>query len=278
VTLVTRRRAVLGLAACGAAAGALWLGWGRPRPAGDELSTLRARLKERNPDLDEGQVDARLEAGRVVELELPLDAVRDLSPLSDLKRLRKLGGAGPSWQKGALTDLGPLRGLPLTHLRLQHTPLKDLRPLAELPLVDLDLTATAVSDLRPLGRLRLERLVLNSAPVADLAPLRGMPLRELDCGTYVVADLRPLEGLPLERLNVYGTSVWDLSPLRQSKLTWLNCGNCRNLQDLSPLAAAPLRELRCDPRLAWRNAAVLRAMPALRSINGGPVAVALRGK
>jgi tetratricopeptide (TPR) repeat protein len=92
-----------------------------------------------------------------------------------------------------VTDLAPLKGLPLTWLSISNNDqVRDLTPLKGMPLTSLNLNGC--------GRVR------------DLTPLQGMLLTTLfltGCGQ--VRDLTPLQGMKLTKVGLPpGTSVHDL--------------------------------------------------------------------
>jgi Leucine-rich repeat (LRR) protein len=171
------------------------------RLPGDRLAlAVMGRLKERSPELLLF-IKPRIEGGKIVELNVPLRACKDLWPLRALPDLRVLGGEARKGLKRApdLADLSPLRGLPLNALGLE---------------------GSAVSDLAPLRGMPLERLSLRQTRVTSLAPLAGMPLTSLDIAQTQVSDLSPLRGMKLTSLHLEGTRVADLSllagmPLRE---------------------------------------------------------------
>jgi len=80
----------------------------------------------------------------------------------------------------ALSDIGPLAGMPLDSLNLMNTKVADIRPLKGMPLQSLSLRST---------------LTAQPVPVTDLSPLAGLPLKTLDiiCGQ----DPRELDVSPL---------------------------------------------------------------------------------
>jgi hypothetical protein len=69
--------------------------------------------------------------------------------------------------------------------------------------------------------------------------------------------------------------VKDLTPLQDLRLRNFSCANTE-VTDLTPLKNAPLEELHCAADLARRYAAILKAIPSLKSINGQPVTEALK--
>ncbi|MBY0528118.1 MAG: protein kinase [Gemmataceae bacterium] len=145
-----------------------------------------------------------------------------------------------------ITDLGPLKGLPLNRLYLSGPSLSDLTPLQDMPLDALLLNnCSQLKDLAPLRSLKLSSLIVTgSRQLKDLSPLKDLPLRELtldDCGQ--VEDLTPLKGLKLTKLVLSDCSrVRDLSALRGMPLTELNLGGTA-VADLSPLQGMHLARL-----------------------------------
>lgn len=142
--------------------------------------------------------------------------------------------------KKQVTDLSPLRGIPLHTLEVNGCPVVDLSPLEGMPLRSLRLVYTGVRDLGPLSGVPLVNLDLRNSSVSDLTPLKGLPLVSLDLNATGVSDLSPLRGLTLGHLSVANTHVRDLSPLQGMPLVKLDVGGCRNVSDLEPLRGMPL--------------------------------------
>ena len=94
---------------------------------------------------------------------------------------------------GKIVDFSPLRGAPLTIVRMWNNQGTDLSFLTE---------ARALKILECPG---------NS--IADLTPLRGKPLQTLNASGNRITDLRPLAGLPLIELDIYGNPIADYAPL-----------------------------------------------------------------
>ena len=139
-----------------------------------------------------------------------------------------------------ITDLSPLKDLPLTQLNLTSANgITDLSPLKGLPLTQLDLfDADGITDLSPLKDLPLTQLNLTSANgITDLSPLKGLPLTQLNLSfADSITDLSPLKGLPLTYLNLsFADGITDLSPLRDLPLKQLHLTSARGITDLSPL-------------------------------------------
>ncbi|MFC1462532.1 SUMF1/EgtB/PvdO family nonheme iron enzyme [Verrucomicrobiota bacterium] len=164
-------------------------------PAGpfDTPEKLHGALKTANPQYD-GKGDFTVEDGKITKVMLYGRKISDISPLKDLPlTLLNL----PSTK---ITDISVLKGMPLKFLYLKGSPVTDVSALKGMPLVSLGLQNTKVSDISPLKDLSLAGLYLDGTDVADLGPLRGMPLTALGISGTKVVDLTPLEGMPLEKL------------------------------------------------------------------------------
>jgi Leucine-rich repeat (LRR) protein len=261
------------------------------QPAEQQVEAVVQRLKELHPRFD-GAVAPTFSNGVVIGLALNTNQVSDLSPLRALARLEALECKGYVNFNGLLSDLSPLRGLPLKRLIFHDNPVtdlsplrdmplrqlgfarnygvKDLTPLKGLPLEFLDCSHTNVSDLSPLQGMKLTWLWCDQTLVADLKPLRGMPLKELRVPYTRVSDLKPLRGMPLESLAVIETPVSDMSPLRGMALKELDV-TASKVTDLSPIRDMPLTLLRLTFRRA-HDAEIVRSLKRLQSINGKAVA------
>jgi hypothetical protein len=169
--------------------------------AEEQVAAVAKRLQQHNPGFD-GKVTPKIENGVVTELTFISDNVTDLAPLKALAGLRALGGLrvltcpGSAVGKGKLSDLSPLKTLPLT---------------------TLNCASTSVSDLTPVADLRLTVLHCSATPVADLTPLKGTPLATLACDRTKVVDLTPLQGLRLVQLRCDFRPERDAEVLRAIK-------------------------------------------------------------
>ena len=166
-----------------------------------------------------------------------------------------------------LTDLTPLQGMRLATLNLDHCiALHDLSPLRGIPLNSLTCNNTKVADLSFLrGSVTLQRLVARSTQVADLAPLAGCPLSQLDVGHTRVSNLSPLRGARLTQLSIDGTEVADLSPCAGMPLSRLQLHLCR-VVDLSPLRGAPLESLGVVGLIGLTDLSPLASSPLSRGV------------
>jgi hypothetical protein len=255
-------------------------------PAELRVEAVTRRLKECNPGFD-GYVEPTIRDEVVIGLRFNTDCVSDLSPVRALARLEFLECKGSVNRDGMLSDLSPLRGLPLKRLVFsdnqvidlsplhgmplkqlyfaRNRMLKDLTPLRGLPLEFLDCSHTGVDDLSPLKGIKLKRLWCDQTAVSDLAPLRGMPLKQLRIPYTRVTDLAPLHGLPLEMLALRHTPVTDLAPLRGMALRALDIDQL-NVTDLAPLRGMPLTHLSLTFR-PEQDAEIVRSLTTLQVIN-----------
>jgi len=97
---------------------------------------------------------------------------------------------------------------------LRRAKLTDLAPLKGMPIATLDIAHTSVANLEPLRGMALEWLILDSTKVTDLGPLHGMALKRLSLANVRCFDLKPLKGMPLVLLSCEGSDVTDLTPLQ----------------------------------------------------------------
>jgi hypothetical protein len=189
--------------------------------------------------------------------------------IGDAGDIRKVGGKIVSMDlRGTgITDLAPLRGLPLRELYLEETVVGDIAPLEGMPLEKLYLSRTQVANLSPLEGMQLEELNLVGAPVEDLSPLARVELGTLWLAETRVRDLTPLSGKEFVSLDVQDTDVADLAPL----------ATCRSLQrlniagtpvtDVTPLAGLQLERLILTPDRIKSGMDHLRTMTSLRGID-----------
>ena len=185
----------------------------------------------------------------IKSLNLRGTGVADLSPLANmpLERLDLWGATA------AQANLATLPRLPLRWLHLGGgvwPVVTDLEPLRGLPLECLNMLAVnanpRINDLSPLEGMPLRTLVLNQCrDLSELSPLAGMPLTQLDLSSNrALKELSPLRGIPLVRLNLSSSrSLSDLTPLQGLPLKELNICRCPNITDISALKGMPLEKL-----------------------------------
>ncbi|QDU21858.1 protein kinase domain-containing protein [Urbifossiella limnaea] len=175
-------------------------------PAAEQVEEVRRELKKRNPNFD-GTLNPTVENGAVTRLEFSTLEVADISPVRALTGLKELVCSGTD-RMGKLTDVSPLKGMPLSFLDCNNNgQLADLSPLKGMPLKELRVQHTQVRELDPVAGSKLEHLNCSHTAVGDLAPLKGMPLVTLYLDDTKVTDLTPLRDMPLRLLNVRGVRL-----------------------------------------------------------------------
>jgi Leucine-rich repeat (LRR) protein len=213
-------------------------------PAAEQVEEVRKELIKRNPRFD-GTLTPTIVSGYVHGLKFHTGEVDDIAPLRALKTLTSLDCGCSSESRGKLSDLSPLKDLPLTWLELSYNLVKDLAPLEGM---------------------RLTYLVLDYSPnVSDLSPLKGMPLTRLGMGATRVTDLTPLEGMKLDFLNLWTTPVRNLEALKGMPITNLNIDRT-GVTNLTPLQGMNLNEIHLIPRNISQGLDVLRNMQSLKTI------------
>ncbi len=172
--------------------------------------------------------------------------ITDLRPLAGLTGVRRL------WLRGNLiSDLSPLRGLPLDHLSIRHNPVSDLSPLAGMvELANFNCDGCQISDISALaGLTRLTYLDLQNNYIRSIEPLRRVnDLVEVFLSDNDIEDLSPLENRNLRTLTAAGNRITDLSPLRNSLvMETLDLNLNEGLKDVSVVERmTALKVLRLD--------------------------------
>ncbi|WP_425619101.1 protein kinase [Anatilimnocola sp. NA78] len=240
-------------------------------PVAEQVAAVITEMKRRNPNWV-ALLSPTYDGDRVTGLDLDGREVRDISPLRNFHHLQSLS-LNECWQ---LTDLSPLRGLPLETLGIRGWAGADLRPLQGMPLKVLNCSGQGQAlDLAQLSGLPLVSLYCNTLTLSNLVALEQMPLQHLQCAESNVADLTPLRGLQLTHLNINTTSVRDLSPLAGMPLASFDCQGLP-LAELKSLTDLPLVEIYCDFEFE-RDAPLLRTIKSLERINDEPAGDVLKG-
>jgi serine/threonine protein kinase len=239
-------------------------------PVREQAKKVIDRLKELNPEFDPASVPPpALFKGAVIQFEMSIKGVHDISPLRALPALEKLR-LGQQGQTGAITSLEALRGMPLKWLECHNTPISDLSPLTGMPLQWLVCAGSHTANLEPIKDCPIRALGINDTKVTDLSPVEKMPLVFINFGVTQVSDLSPLRGMPLEEITCTRTKVSNLAPIAALSLKKLICSRCP-IQDFSPLIGMPLKEIELDFD-GNRDAHILRMITTLEKINTIPAA------
>lgn len=166
-----------------------WLAAVAKLPVKEQVQEVAKLLMKRNPKFKEGRVEYQFET----QIRIEGTVRKETEYVTSLTFQASSDG---------VHDLSPLRAFPgLKQLSCRHKQLSDLGPLKGMPLISLDCNGSGVSDLSPLAGMKLINLSCNQTPVADLGPLRGMPLRKLDALGTKVTDLSPLQETSIKSLN-----------------------------------------------------------------------------
>jgi Leucine-rich repeat (LRR) protein len=116
-----------------------------------------------------------------------------------------------------LRDLSILAGAAISHLNIHNdNEVSDLGPLKELPLKRLALSNNSIKDLGSLRGLKLQSLWLHCMQVSDLSVLRDMPLEVIDLRLCdQLKDLTPLANIRTLRTIALPIHAANLEPLRK---------------------------------------------------------------
>ncbi len=166
-----------------------------------DLSPIRALSELRGLSCDSKQ-----KTGRRLDLSplygMKIRALRCVVDNLDLSTVNGLPLSELSCFGGGITDLTPVSGMPLYGLTLSgNWELTNLEPLKGMPLTYFWCDNSQVADLSPLRGMPLKTLICHVTRVADLSPLKGMPLEELYCDHTLITDLAPLAGMKLKKLT-----------------------------------------------------------------------------
>ncbi len=167
-------------------------------PPEEQVKEVSLELKRRNPEWDE-KLEHIVDGDHISSVSLDSSHVADITPLSVFTRLYGLTCAGRN-HSGQITDLSPLANLKsLVSLSLTFNQITDLTPLRDLPIPYLDLTGNPITDLAPLAGKPIVSLSLAGCTnLVELSPIKGAPLSGL--------------------LNIAGSGIRDVTPLRDSKV------------------------------------------------------------
>ena len=148
-------------------------------PPEEQVKEVSLELKRRNPEWD-GKLEHIVDGDHISSVSLDSSHVADITPLSVFTRLYGLTCAGRN-HSGQITDLSPLANLKsLVSLSLTFNQITDLTPLRDVPIPYLDLTGNPITDLAPLAGKPIVSLSLaGCANLVELSPIKGAPLSGL---------------------------------------------------------------------------------------------------
>jgi Leucine-rich repeat (LRR) protein len=181
------------------------------------------------------------------------------SPLADISLLKGLRLGRLDMNPCKVTNISSLAGMPITNLHI-HAPVTDLAPLRGMPVAELTLIGGAATSLEPLRGMPLTHLTLSQMPLPDISALRGLKLKELRLDGTRTADLSPLQGMPLTRLDLANLPVSDLTPLEGMPLQSLSFSGCSDFADISPIGKLPLTALEFNQCQGLRDLRPIRRL------------------
>ena len=232
-----------------------------PAPIRD-AKQLNEALTAGNPTYN-GKGRFRVADGKIVEAQLAGTGLADLTPLAglpltvlDLRFCREV------------TDLGPLKGAPLTKLVVQGSKVRSLAPLQGLKLHSLDISeCQALEDIGALKGAPLTSVILHSCPaLKSIDALAGLKLTAVNiemCSQ--IKDLSALKGMPLEYLNIRQTQVSDLAPIKGAPLRHVHVEDS-TVTDLTPLGESPIEKLCFTPKSITKGIDIIRNMKTIKEI------------
>lgn len=210
---------------------------------------IAALLKE-NSGVISDQIEVLNDSdGNVYRINIYSEGIENLSAIAMCKSLRHLycsvaaPEAGYSGEtKAPLSDLSPLKGLPLEKLYLASTSVKDISALSGMKLENLDLRHTKVADISVLKYMNLKYLNLENTMVKDISDISRMSLEELNLGGTKVFDFKPIIRKPIRMLALNDTQFKDMFLLNGMPLVGLDLANT-NVRDLKGIQAFKLKSL-----------------------------------
>jgi hypothetical protein len=219
-----------------------------------------------NPMVIAEEVEISKEQNGGVSIEIASPGLKDISPLAGQQAITRVACGTVKRQDMhtrdplcSLSDISPLRGIPLRAIHLTLTCVRDISPLRGMSLEEASFRMTAISDISALSGMPLESLCIRDTKVRTVMPVRGAPLKRLDMNGSLVADLSPLAGMQVEDIDVGGTSVQNISPIRNPALKSLNIADTR-VYDFMPLKGLNISRLDLSGT-QFRDTQVLKGMP-----------------
>ncbi len=129
--------------------------------------------------------------------------VKDITLLCDFKGLTEL-----KMSKTEVSDLTPIKNLPIRDLRISNTLINDLSPIKDMPLRYLSIVDTPITNIEIIGKMQIKDIMFSP---------------EL----YSEEQLQELQKIKFNTINMQGDNedFWKDWAASQSKL------NCENVKD-----------------------------------------------
>lgn len=87
-------------------------------------------------------------------------------------------GRDLTFLRTTVSDLSPLKGMPVTQLRVLQIEVSDLTPLRGMPLIDLHIRNTKITDLSPLEGMPLKVIHYDENKITNgLSTIRGVTVK-----------------------------------------------------------------------------------------------------
>ena len=220
---------------------------------------LHKVLRESNPGYS-GNGEFRIEGGRVTAIRLSQCGITNIEPLKGMPLMQLDLQACP------ITDISALKGMPMIELYLDGTRVEDLSALEGMTsLKKLYIDKSNVKDLSPLKGLQIQELNMVGTRISDISALKGVPLQMLWLTDLPVKDISALAGSPLVSVTLHRTKVEDISPLAQTRIQRIHIGDTP-VKDLTALAGLPLTRLVFDPAKIEKGIDGIRGITTMKEI------------
>jgi len=165
--------------------------------AGAPLAVLNVSASKDQSELSDLSPLRGLE---LVELNISKTSVANLGPLREMRTLEKLEITGSK-----VTDLSALDALRLKNLAFRDCAISDLTPIRKMPIEEINLRGTRVADLSPLIGMPIKSIDLSMAPVLDFSALAQLPLEKCYLQRNRITDLSVLRGKALKELTLWAS-------------------------------------------------------------------------
>ncbi len=200
------------------------------------LTQAIEKLKEFNPHQSKFFHEISL-----IDNEFSLDLANNrhltnISPLKDVP-LVKLNLANTS-----INSLDALKGTPLHWISIANTNVSDISPLAGSKLFYLDISNSRVTNLHKLAHLDISNLAIAGIPKTDLKILQKFPLQNLIIDNSQMIYFDVLSNLRLNELTIYGANKSAIKNLAKIPLKSLTLHG-RDVDDLSGLDGMKIQNL-----------------------------------
>lgn len=173
---------------------------------------------------------------------LSYNAITDLTPIKDLKKLETLVLKNNQAGSTKLSDISPIKNITsLKDIAMEENAIENIEALSRLTnLEKLALSGNIVQDLEPLKNLtNIKKLLLNKCVIKDISPLERLTKMEdmLWLGNNQITDISALKDMKLlKELRLEENTIKDITPLKQlTSLSFLDLSGNTGIKDYGPL-------------------------------------------